>query len=81
MGLSGKDIVALSGGHTLVVLPSDLQSYVFFGNMYTHLYSLVGLMLQGRAHPERSGFDGPWTKNPLKFDNSYFVYDINEGLT
>ncbi|XAR59833.1 L-ascorbate peroxidase [Bertholletia excelsa] len=44
MGLSDKNIVALSGGHTL-----------------------------GRAHPERSGFDGPWTKEPLKFDNSYFV--------
>ncbi|XP_031130785.1 L-ascorbate peroxidase 3 [Ipomoea triloba] len=54
MGLSNRDIVALSGGHTL-----------------------------GRAHPERSGFDGPWTKEPLKFDNSYFVELLNdesEGL-
>ncbi|WCJ39864.1 ascorbate peroxidase 3 [Euphorbia peplus] len=54
MGLSDKDIVALSGGHTL-----------------------------GRAHPERSGFDGAWTKDPLKFDNSYFVTLLNgetEGL-
>ncbi|XP_038888127.1 L-ascorbate peroxidase 3 [Benincasa hispida] len=54
MGLSDKDIVALSGGHTL-----------------------------GRAHPERSGFDGPWTEDPLKFDNSYFVELLkgeSEGL-
>ncbi|XWS62648.1 hypothetical protein CRYUN_Cryun06bG0028700 [Craigia yunnanensis] len=54
MGLSDKDIVALSGGHTL-----------------------------GRANPERSGFDGPWTNEPLKFDNSYFVELLkgeSEGL-
>ncbi|KAL9257429.1 putative L-ascorbate peroxidase 3, peroxisomal, partial [Drosera capensis] len=53
MGLSGKDIVALSGAHTL-----------------------------GRAHPERSGFSGAWTKDPFKFDNSYFVellQDDTEG--
>ncbi|XP_015064203.1 L-ascorbate peroxidase 3 [Solanum pennellii] len=49
MGLSDKDIVALSGGHTL-----------------------------GRAHPERSGFEGPWTKEPLKFDNSYFMELLKE---
>lgn len=54
MGLTDKDIVALSGGHTL-----------------------------GRAHPERSGFDGPWTQDPLKFDNSYFLELLkgeSEGL-
>ncbi|KAJ8443598.1 hypothetical protein Cgig2_019580 [Carnegiea gigantea] len=54
MGLSDKDIVALSGGHTL-----------------------------GRAHRERSGFEGPWTKDPLKFDDSYFVELLkgeSEGL-
>ncbi|CAN8229195.1 unnamed protein product [Cochlearia groenlandica] len=51
MGLSDKEIVALSGGHTL-----------------------------GRAHKERSDFEGPWTQDPLKFDNSYFA-ELRKGET
>ena len=43
MGFDDRDIVALSGGHTL-----------------------------GRCHKSRSGYDGPWTANILKFDNSYY---------
>ena len=30
--------------------------------------------MQGRCHKERSGFEGPWTANPLIFDNSYFKW-------
>lgn len=35
--------------------------------------ALSGAHTLGRAHEDRSGFDGPWTKVPVKFDNSYFV--------
>jgi len=51
MGLSDRDIVLLSGAHTL-----------------------------GKAHQERSGFEGPFTREPLKFDNSYFV-ELMKGET
>jgi hypothetical protein len=33
---------------------------------------LSGAHTLGRCHITRSGFDGPWTRNPLKFDNNYF---------
>lgn len=71
MGLSDKDIVALSGGHTLV----KLIHFFFLKQIKTFLcaYDQSFWVFQGRAHPERSGFDGPWTQEPLKFDNSYFV--------
>ncbi|GMP50538.1 hypothetical protein CsSME_00017115 [Camellia sinensis var. sinensis] len=47
---------------------------------------VLGLMAKiqrGRCHKERSGFEGPWTTNPLIFDNSYFKELLNgekEGL-
>eukprot|EP01128_Nolandella_sp_AFSM9_P004117 TRINITY_DN179_c0_g1_i3.p3 TRINITY_DN179_c0_g1~~TRINITY_DN179_c0_g1_i3.p3 ORF type:complete len:130 (+),score=34.97 TRINITY_DN179_c0_g1_i3:608-997(+) len=43
MGFDDREIVVLSGAHTL-----------------------------GRCHADRSGFVGPWTSNPLTFDNSFF---------
>lgn len=43
-GFDDKEIVALSGAHTV-----------------------------GSCHADRSGFEGPWTEAPLKFDNSYFT--------
>jgi len=33
---------------------------------------LSGAHTLGRCHIARSGYDGPWTRNPLKFDNTYF---------
>lgn len=50
MGFDDREIVALSGAHTL-----------------------------GRAHPDRSGFDGAWTEEPLKFDNAYFAVLVGGG--
>jgi len=51
-GFDDKDIVALSGAHTV-----------------------------GRCSPDRSGFDGPWTEEPLKFDNTYFTEMLNKEYT
>jgi len=48
MGFDDREIVALSGAHTL-----------------------------GRMHKVRSGFDGPWTHYPLRFDNEYFRNLLN----
>ncbi|XP_010557305.1 PREDICTED: L-ascorbate peroxidase 1, cytosolic [Tarenaya hassleriana] len=36
------------------------------------IVALSGGHTLGRCHKDRSGFEGPWTANPLIFDNSYF---------
>lgn len=68
MGLSDQDIVALSGGHTLVIWFTTVNLRCSFYN----IYSIFSSIWQGRCHKERSGFEGAWTSNPLIFDNSYF---------
>mmetsp|Transcript_19022 Transcript_19022/g.28743 ORF Transcript_19022/g.28743 Transcript_19022/m.28743 type:complete len:310 (+) Transcript_19022:55-984(+) len=42
------------------------------------IVALSGAHTIGSCHKDRSGFDGPWTEAPLKFDNSYFVEMINK---
>ncbi|KAL3917975.1 MAG: hypothetical protein SGPRY_006189 [Prymnesium sp.] len=48
MGFDDRDIVALSGAHTI-----------------------------GKCHADRSGFDGPWTNDPLIFNSDYFQLLLN----
>ncbi|CAJ1930534.1 unnamed protein product [Sphenostylis stenocarpa] len=60
MGLSEeRDIVVLCGGHTLI------------RTMYPKVP--MGETPKGETHKDRSKFEErKWTKDPLKFDNSYF---------
>ena len=41
------------------------------------IVALSGGHTVGSCHERRSGFDGPWTSCPTKFDNEYFVNLIN----
>jgi len=45
------------------------------------IVALSGAHALGRCHPNRSGFDGPWTFSPTMFTNDYFRLLLNEKWT
>merc|ERR1711865_315013 len=45
------------------------------------IVALSGAHTLGSCHISRSGFDGPWTSNPLKFDNAYFKHLLHQEWT
>jgi len=52
-----------------------------FGRMNfsdAEIVALSGAHTLGSCHGDRSGFEGFWTENPLKFDNAYFKDLVNK---
>ncbi|KAL1514916.1 hypothetical protein AB1Y20_003996 [Prymnesium parvum] len=45
------------------------------------IVALVGAHTLGRCHPQFSGFNGPWTANPLAFDNKFFITLLNSNFS
>lgn len=66
MGFSDRDIVALSGAHTL-------GKFIQYSTFQTTLLNHSNNHSTGRCHTDRSGFKGPWTFTPTRFSNQYFI--------
>jgi cytochrome c peroxidase len=45
------------------------------------IVALTGAHALGRCHPNRSGFDGPWTRAPTTFSNEFFRLLLEEKWT
>jgi hypothetical protein len=54
-----------------------LRDITFLSNQVLALSGTYTSTLRS-CHSMRSGFDGPWTHNPLKFDPEYFQKLLNE---
>ena len=67
-----KEIAGLSG----FICSSTFSGFASILLHQRYMLEHLLLLSQQRAQLERSGlsgFDGPWTKEPSKFDNSFFV--------
>ena len=54
----------------------DIFGRLGFDNRET--VALIGAHALGRAHKDRSGFDGPWDFSPTMFTNEFFTLLLNE---
>ncbi|EAS37469.3 cytochrome c peroxidase [Coccidioides immitis RS] len=53
---------------------SDHLRHIFYrmGFNDQEIVALSGAHNLGRTHADRSGFEGPWVNNPIRFSNQYF---------
>ncbi|KAI9299237.1 heme peroxidase [Neoconidiobolus thromboides FSU 785] len=42
---------------------------------------LIGCHVLGRCHTDRSGYDGKWVVNPIRFSNQYFIQLLRQKWT
>jgi len=45
------------------------------------IVALMGAHAVGRCHPNRSGYDGPWTNSPTVFSNDFYVQLLEQKWT
>jgi len=77
----GSDKIPKNGRLPDGALGADHVRDVFYRMGFTdkEIVALVGGgHAIGRCHPDRSGFDGPWTTSPTTFSNQYFVVLFDE---
>jgi len=60
---------------------SDHLRNIFYAKGFNdqEIVALAGAHAVGRCHLDRSGFNGPWTRSPVTFANTYFQLLLSEN--
>ncbi|KAF9886398.1 heme peroxidase [Aspergillus nanangensis] len=81
-GREDKDVAACTPDGRLPDAAKDQRHIrdVFYrmGFNDQEIVALLGAHALGRAHPDRSGFDGPWQFSPTSFNNEFFRLLVEE---